>query len=213
MPMNLARKLAQRLARVLWLDRAGFGRPIAASALDAEYKQGHWDHFFSRDELPRNLVLAGLIHDFYPKPRVLDVGCGSGRLASLFQVYPFERYLGLDVSAEGLARARALGLSGAEFAAGDYETWETAETFDAIAFNECIGYARDPAATLARFSRFLRPGGTFFLSHYRFGNYAAQWRRMERLCPPVYATAVMSAQGQVWDIRALRPTSAAPTHG
>ncbi len=198
-------RLLQKFVR----DPAGYGRPIAKDALDREYRSGNWDHFFGWDELPRNLVLAGAINFHFPDaPRVLDLGCGNGRLATVFQRYAFSRYLGVDLSTEAIARARALGLPRMEFSEGNYETWRPDEQFHAISFNECIGYASDPAATLRAFSAHLAPGGLFFLSHFRFGTYAAQWRRMAGVCDTVHATAVMSADGkQVWDIRMLRPKS------
>jgi SAM-dependent methyltransferase len=200
-------RIRDRLLQKFVRDPAGYGRPVPAAALDAEYRSGHWDHFFSFEELPRNLVLAGAIHHYFPKePAVLDVGCGSGRLATVFQRYPFSRYLGVDVSEEGVARARGHGLARMEFTVGNYETWRPDGRFDAIAFNECIGYARDPAATLAAFAAHLQPGGLFFLSHFRFGSYAAQWRRMAGVCDTVAATAVTDATGKrVWDIKVLRP--------
>lgn len=205
--MTFLPRLKDRLLQKFVRDPAGYGRPIPKESLDREYRSGSWDHFFSFDELPRNLVLAGAIHHHFPdSPRVLDLGCGSGRLATVFRHYPFARYLGVDLSSEAIARARALGLPRMEFIEGDYESWRPDETFEAISFNECIGYAVDPAATLHSFSRHLAPGGLFFLSHFRFGAYAAQWRRMSRVCDTVHATAVMSADGrQVWDIRVLRP--------
>jgi SAM-dependent methyltransferase len=204
MPGLLA-KIKDRLAQKFLRDPAGYGRPVPPAALDNEYRSGHWDHFFAFSELPRHLVLAGLIHDAFPRPAVLDLGCGSGRLASLFQVHPFSRYLGVDLSPEGVRRARSLALPGMEFIEGNYETWRPEGRFDAIVFNECIGYARDPAATLAAFRPHLTEGGRFFLSHFRFGNYGAQWRRMERVGAVAAATAVMSPEGQVWDLKVLRP--------
>jgi len=204
MPNRLMDRLRQKFLR----DPAGFGRPVPKESLDREYRTGSWDHFFGFAELPRNLVLAGTVNHFFPRPAVLDVGCGSGRLATVFQRYPFSRYLGVDLSSEGVARARALGLPGAEFIEGNYESWRPEGRFEAIIFNECIGYASDPAATLAAFAPHLAEGGRFFLSHYRFGNYQAQWRRMEQVCSVVAATAVMSPEGQVWDIKILRPRDA-----
>jgi SAM-dependent methyltransferase len=205
---NLLAKLKDRLVQKFLRDPAGYGRPIPKEALDREYSSGHWDHFFSFDELPRNLVIAGAVRHFYPRPSVLDVGCGSGRLATVFQGHPHARYLGVDLSTEGVARARALALPGTEFIEGNYETWRPDGRFEAIIFNECIGYARDPAATLAAFSPHLAPDGRFFLSHYRFGSYEAQWRRMEQVCAVEAATAVLSPQGQIWDIKILRPRPA-----
>jgi len=139
---------------------------------------------------------------------VLDIGCGSGRLAAVYQVYPCSRYLGVDVSPEGLAKARSLDLPRVEWIEANYETWRPPAQFDAIIFNECIGYAHDPAATLAAFARHLTPTGCFFLSHYRFCSYLAQWRRIETVCETLHATAVLSPQGQIWDIKILRPRTA-----
>jgi trans-aconitate methyltransferase len=205
--MSFLEKLRARLLQKFVRDPAGYGRPVPVDALDHEYRSGHWDHFFGFAELPRNLVLAGSIHHCFPdQPAVLDVGCGSGRLASVFQRYPFSRYLGVDVSAAGIERARALALPNMEFCTGNYETWRPEGRFDAIVFNECIGYAQDPAATLAAFRAHLTPPGLFFLSHFRFGNYAAQWRRMAGVCDTLEAAAVTDATGaKVWDIKVLRP--------
>lgn len=202
-------KIKDRLVQKLLRDPAGYGRPVPKEALDAEYREGRWDHFFAVEELPRNLVLAGLVHHFFPQPAVLDIGCGSGRLAAIFQTYPFTRYLGLDASGEGLRLARTLQLPKVEFCEGNYETWRPTDSFDAILFNECIGYARDPAATLAAFGPHLRPGGRFFLSCFRFGNHLAQWRRMDTVCETIHATAVTSERGQTWDIKILQPRAAA----
>lgn len=205
--MNIFERIRQGIVRKLLRDPAGYGRPVPKEALDGEYRSGAWDHFFGMDELPRNLVIAGLVHHLFPdSPAILDVGCGNGRLASVFRAYPFARYLGADVSSEGISRARALKLDGVEFTEGNYETWRPNETFDAIIFNECIGYASDPAATLSAFSAYLKPGGRFFLSHFRYGNYQAQWRRMANVCSTTYATAVMCTEGrQTWDIKILEP--------
>ncbi|MBI3885052.1 MAG: class I SAM-dependent methyltransferase [Opitutae bacterium] len=204
MPALLAR-FKDRLVQKFLRDPAGYGRPVPPQALDHEYRSGSWDHFFSFEELPRNLVLAGAVHHLRPHGAVLDLGCGSGRLATVFQAYPFTRYLGVDLSPEGVALARKLALPRMEFREGNYETWRPDGTFDAILFNECIGYARDPAATLAAFAPHLAPGGLFFLSHFRFGSYAAQWRRMETVCETVHATAIMAAPDRIWDIKVLRP--------
>ena len=202
---NLLSKIKDRIIRKLFRDPYGYGRPIGKEFLDNEYDTGHWDHFFAFDELPRNLVIAGAVNHYFERPSVLDLGCGSGRLAKVFQNYPFSRYIGVDLSTEAVARARALNLLSVSFIEGDFETWRPDVSFDAIVFNECIGYAHDPAATLAAFSPYLAEGGCFFLSHYRYGNYRAQWRRMERVCSVVAATSVMSPKGQIWDIKVLRP--------
>jgi len=196
---------AGRLRQKFVLDPAGFGRPVPAAAFDEEYRSGQWDHFLGFEELTRNSVLAGAINHFFPRPAILDVGCGSGRLAALCSYYPRARYLGIDLSTEALSRARQLNLPDTEFAAGDFEHWRPTGHFDAIIFNESIGYARDPAATMTDFCAYLTPGGRFFLSLYRSGHYKAQWRRLDRVTRVVAATTVTSPQRRVWDVKVLEP--------
>ncbi len=200
-PARIFRFLHRRLV----IDRQGLGRPIDKATLDSEYRTGSWDHFFGWDELPRHLVLAGAVHHYFPHVALLDVGCGSGRLAQLYQVYPFTRYLGVDLSTEGLAKARALNLKNTEFKEADFETWRPTEQFDAITFNECLAYSIDPGATLAAFIPSLKPGGRFFISHHRFGPAEAQWRRMDQVTEVEAATAVLSPNGSIWDIKVLKP--------
>lgn len=205
--MNLSpRRLLRYLHRRFILEPRGMGRPTDQHVLDHEYSSGNWDHFFSWDELPRNQVLAGAVHYFYPKdPTILDLACGSGRLAQLYQNFPFARYIGADISSEGIAQATKLSLPRAEFVVADAESWEPPTQFDAIILNECIGYFADPAVILKRFTPYLKPDGRFFISVHRFARSGAQWKRLESVATVEAATAVMSTKGNVWDIKILRP--------
>ena len=202
--MNFAR-LKNSLTQKFVRDPAGCGRPVPAASFDREYQSGNWAHFATFGELPRTLVLAGAVNHFFPaEPSVLDLGAGAGRFAQALRHYPFSRYLGLDLSPAAVAQARALAMPRMEFIEGDFEIWRPVVACQAIVFNESIGYARDPAATLAAFSRHLQPGGRFFVSLYRSGSSAAQWRRMYRACETVEA-ATVAAGGKTWDIRILQP--------
>lgn len=181
------------------------------SALDEEYASGNWNHFFDERELPRYQALAGLIraHVVQP-PRVLDIGCGSGRLASLFLPDELAGYLGMDLSNEGLRHAEKLGIPNASFIHGDFETWRPAETeiWDIIVFNEVIGYARNPGETVASFLPFLAPGGVLVVSLYRWGNHAAIWRRIGRRTLVKSHLEVQGPPGVVWDVKLLVEPSA-----
>jgi SAM-dependent methyltransferase len=199
------RDLLQRLRRRFLLEPAGYGRPIPREALDGEYRSGAWAHFHGLAELPRQSVIVGYVTQLHAHPAILDLGCGSGRLAQLFQPHAFRRYVGVDLSAEGIRQARALGLARCEFAEGDFESWTPDAKFDVIIFSECIGYAHDPGALVARFLPWLETGGMVVISHFRFGHWAAHWRRVERHLQPFAGTTVANASGQTWDIRLLRP--------
>lgn len=206
---GLAKKILRHVRRRLIDGPRGFGHPVPAAAFDREYASGHWDLLFSPGELPRNEALVARCLAIAPHPAVLDIGCGSGRLAQLLAPHRPARYVGLDLSTEGLQRARALGLEGCEFLLGDFETWRPigGETFDVVVFNESIGYARDPRATLVAFAPFVRPSGALLVSYFRSGNYEAIWRRLGSHFPVVDAEIVAAGPTQVWDIRTLHPTS------
>lgn len=195
----------KRARRKFLLAPAGYGRPIPKEVLDREYSSGSWAHFRELPELARQSVVVGAVTSLFPNPAILDLGCGSGRLAQLFQPHPFRHYLGVDISTEGLRLARELKLSRSEFIEGNFETWRPTEQFDAILFSECIGYAADPGATTAAFMPFLTPGGTVVISHFRFGHWEAHWRRVERHLSPFDSTTVTNIRGQTWDIKLLRP--------
>lgn len=204
--MNTAlRDFAHRLRRKFLLAPAGYGRPISKNTLDHEYTSGSWAHFRELPELARQSVIVGAVTSLYPNPSILDLGCGSGRLAQLFTTHPFRRYVGLDISTEGLRLARELNLARCEFLEGDFESWRPAEKFDVIMFSECIGYARDPGALTATFAEHLAPGGMIVISHFRFGHWQAHWRRVERNLEVFDRTTVTNVKKQTWDVGLLRP--------
>jgi len=208
--MKLFRKdLVTRLRHRLLLAPAGYGRPVDQAAVDGEYRSGAWAHFHQLPELPRQSVIVGYVTTLHPNPAILDIGCGSGRLAQLFQPHPFRRYLGVDLSAEGIRLARKLKLGRCEFVEGNFETWRPVEKSDVIIFSECIGYAIDPGALVASFLPSLEPGGTVVISHFRFGHWQAHWRRVEQHLKVFEATTVANDRGQTWDIRLLRPLPSA----
>lgn len=197
----------RRLRFALYGRRAGLGQPVPSAALDQEYASGAWDHFFGPDELSRHEVLVDLIRAARPAPRLLDLGCGSGRLASMLQASPVASYLGVDVSAEGLRRARSLALPPPfdRFEQQDFEKWQPAPgDFDVITFNECLGYAPDPLRTASRFARLLPPGGSLIVSHFRATNYAEFWKRLGQDFDFTTELTATNTKGQIWDLRVLR---------
>lgn len=209
---SLLVRALRRIRHRLYGHRTGLGQPVPAAALDREYASGAWDHFFGPAELPRHEVLLGLIRSARPRARLLDLGCGSGRLASLLDPAALDDYLGVDVSEEGLRRARALGLPPPRdrFERHDFEAWTPAPgRFDVITFNECLGYAPDPLRTARRFAALLPPGGTLIVSHFRSTNHVEFWLRLARAFDFPVERVATNPQGQAWDLRTLRLRSPA----
>ncbi len=190
--------------RLVHAPRGG-GKPVPATALDEEYRSGHWDHFTGPSEQARHDTLVELIYAHSSKPALLDLGCGSGRLAAMLDPARIKEHLGVDLSEEGLKRARALNLPHARFESGNFEVWRPAKLYDVITFNECLGYAKHPATTAATFGRHLAPGGVMIISHFRWGNYGPVWKSLDEHFNVIDARTATNDKGQVWDLKVLRP--------
>ena len=207
--MNQARSsFWQKLLRRFFLIPAGYGRPADPGVMDREYTSGAWAHFHQPQEQPRQAAVVDYVARVHAEPSVLDLGCGSGRLAQLLLDRPIRRYVGVDFSPEGLRLARELALPRAEFVEGDFETWLPADKFDVIIFSECIGYAHDPGRLIARFLPWLERDGAVIISLYRSESWPARWQRVYQHVQIVAETTVTNDQAQIWDIRLLRPIPA-----
>ena len=104
------------------------------------------------------LLLAG--------ERVVDVGAGAGfdSFVAAGQVGPEGRVVGVDMTAEMLAKSRAtaglLGLDWVEFREGLAEALPVADGWaDAVISNGVINLCADKRAVFAEIFRVLRPGG------------------------------------------------------
>jgi arsenite methyltransferase len=111
------------------------------------------------------------VADLHPGETVLDLGSGAGAdvLISARRVAPGGRAIGLDMTDEMLALARAnaaaAGVENAEFVQGYLEDIPLPEaSVDVVISNCVINLAADKRVVLAEAARVLRPGGRFAVS-------------------------------------------------
>jgi ubiquinone/menaquinone biosynthesis C-methylase UbiE len=97
--------------------------------------------------------------------RVLDIGCGTGLLASrVIETFPRTRVVGCDFSGGMLAHA-AVRAPSVNWVQGDACRLPFADqAFDAIVSTEAFHWFPDQAAALAEFFRVLRLGGWLLLA-------------------------------------------------
>ena len=116
-------------------------------------------------------LVPGLVDRLKEGIRVLDVGCGSGRiLVRLAGLFPKSTFHGLDLSAEAVAAGRAAageaGLSNVGFTArdlSDFDTTAEPAAYDWITTFDAVHDQAKPLAVLAGIRRSLAPGGVYLM--------------------------------------------------
>jgi SAM-dependent methyltransferase len=88
--------------------------------------------------------------------RVLDAGCGSGRL--LDELTAYGHVSGLDINPESVAVAKRRGHEDVQEGVVEGLPWED-ETFDLITSLDVVEHTADDRVTLRELRRVLRPGG------------------------------------------------------
>jgi trans-aconitate 2-methyltransferase len=117
-------------------------------------------------------VLARL-EGIAPDARVLDVGCGTGRVAEqLLALVPQGRVLALDASEDMAALARARLGERAEVWCQDVLELDLGEPVDAIVSTATLHWVTDHDRLWARLARALRPGGVLEVQCGGEGNIA-----------------------------------------
>jgi trans-aconitate 2-methyltransferase len=104
-------------------------------------------------------LVAAISH---PNPAmVVDLGCGPGGLTATLAVrWPDARIVGIDESAEMIARARRHTIAGRlTFHEADVSSWQEAQPVDVILSNACFHWVPDHAMLLDRLTSLLAPGG------------------------------------------------------
>lgn len=107
------------------------------------------------------------------KGRVLDVGCGRGRVLDFMRERGWE-VLGLEVSENAAVHAREqlkLPLVIGDFLAIDFPK----ERFDAVIFWHSFEHVTNPAATLRKCKDILRPGGLLVLALPNYESLQFRW--------------------------------------
>ncbi|MEU1617776.1 class I SAM-dependent methyltransferase [Streptomyces sp. NPDC005722] len=129
------------------------------------YEGRHWATYPERYDALNDAVNDHLLDDLpvVAGSRVLDVGCGTGRVARLAGRRGATA-LGVDLSEpmlrEAVAAAEREGLAGVAFVRGDAQVHPfPPEGFDAVVSRFGVMFFADPVAAFANLRRALRPGG------------------------------------------------------
>lgn len=205
---TIASKAVRRLRYELFQAPRGQGRPIAREAWEKMYREGAWDRLSDFSELGHYAVIAGYVRAFSETATVWDVGCGHGRLLQLLQPH-FSSYIGVDISAEAIARAEALQIPRTTFAVSRFEDWAPDSKADVIIFNESVTYTTHPAELVRTYAARLNDGGRIIISLLEYGNHRPAWRRIASVVELVSGIRIENMQGQAWNVRMFKARTSA----
>jgi 2-polyprenyl-3-methyl-5-hydroxy-6-metoxy-1,4-benzoquinol methylase len=124
-------------------------------------------------------LVPGLADRLAAGIRVLDVGCGQGRIMNrLAERYPHSRFIGMDLSEAAIESARQeaaqRGLRNIEFVAVDLSHFDdTAESegFDFITTFDAVHDQARPLSVLKGIYRALRPDGVYLMQDIKGSSY------------------------------------------
>ena len=122
-------------------------------------EQSHWWH------IGRRKIIASFVADICRRvtdrrPRILDVGCGTG--ANLLMLSNYGDTEGVDVSEDALAFCRERGLENVKLGAAEELPYDD-DTFDLVTALDVVEHLDDDLAGLREMRRVLRPGGRVLL--------------------------------------------------
>jgi 2-polyprenyl-3-methyl-5-hydroxy-6-metoxy-1,4-benzoquinol methylase len=120
-------------------------------------------------------LVPGLADQLAAGIRLLDVGCGSGRILNrLAGLYPHSQFTGMDLSAEAIGTARAeasgKGLRNVEFVVrdlSDFDRTADPEMFDVITTFDAVHDQAKPLSVLKGIHRALKAGGIYLMQEIR----------------------------------------------
>ena len=142
------------------LTRFG-GSIMRRCSFNQYYESGRWDYLDNE----HSAEMVKVVEKYANKGRILDVGCGTGILASLLDANSFTYYRGVDASTEAIARAEARKTEKIHFEVGNIQSYSCSDSFDLIVFEESLYYVCfSRYQLLLRYARKLRPGGVFIVT-------------------------------------------------
>jgi 2-polyprenyl-3-methyl-5-hydroxy-6-metoxy-1,4-benzoquinol methylase len=124
-------------------------------------------------------LVPGLIEKLEAGIKVLDVGCGSGRIMNdLAATFPTSRFEGLDLSSEAIERARTeaarRGLKNVEFIArdaSDFDDTAPVAVYDLITTFDAVHDQAQPLRVLEGINQALKPDGVYLMQDIRGSSY------------------------------------------
>jgi SAM-dependent methyltransferase len=162
--LGMAPKVAEAFRTGGGVPFKDFG-PECVVALDM-INRGQYEHRFGTHWLKQ---LPGISEQLEDSGRVLDFGCGVGRVAiTIAKDFPKSEVLGRDLDPESIRQARAAAIDAGvqtrvRCAVTAADQVERGDGFDLITACDCVHDFAKPVETLKSLGALLKPDGTLFV--------------------------------------------------
>jgi SAM-dependent methyltransferase len=151
-------------------------RRLLVNDSEKRYATGRWDYMRGSAEAHRYSLIAGCAGYYVPGPRrILDVGCGDGILQERIG---YTHYVGVDMNAAAIARARSRENGSTSFVLADARRYEPPGTYDVLVFNESLYYMPEPMSVVAHYRRFVVESGVIIVCMFQTNLARKLWKRL-----------------------------------
>jgi len=151
-------------------------RRLLVDDSEKRYATGRWDYMRGSAEAHRYSLIAGCVGFYAPgSRRILDVGCGEGILQERIA---YSHYVGVDMNAAAIGRARARENGSTSFVLADAGSYEPPGIFDVLVFNESLYYMPQPMSVVAHYRRFVADTGVIIVCMFQTNLARKLWKRL-----------------------------------
>ncbi len=153
----------------------GFGFTDQLQVNKGDY---HRDEVYIQEgDLFRNIFQkrVDIINRFAEKGKVLEVGCSTGLMLSLFQKKGWE-VTGVEVSKKAAAVAKKKGL---EIITTPFEDIDFNQKFDVVIFNHTLEHLKDPVSALQKAAKLLTNRGVLYIDLPNFSSFSANLQNVD----------------------------------
>lgn len=159
----------------------GFGYTDSLNAQTGEY---HRDKTYIQEEkLFENIFSRRVkeVNKFIKKGKILEVGCSTGLMLSLFQKKGFD-ITGVEISKKAAEIAKERGVKVFEL---PFEKIKFSEKYNLVIFNHTLEHLKDPLKALEKAKSILTPKGYILMDLPNFDSPLAKFwkKRWEHLLP------------------------------
>ena len=174
------------------------------------YATGRWEKLKIPAERARFNTTGRLLVKHGPPGQVLEIGCGEALLQRQLEPAAYLGWVGIDISEVAIHRAQEFTTDRVRYHVADMERFDPGTRFDCIIFTESIYYSADSRRLLARYVRFLKPGGRIIVSIFRTKRSQRIWTGLHAVAAPIDRLATSNELGS-WDCEVLVPRESPAT--